>query len=460
MGGMYTNKKRSKTWAWVPIALITLAVPLQAQNPVAGGLPAAAVSVLDSTKDQDGLVGSVRRVKVQSAKLELRSGRLLEGPPQLLEITTYGLNGNRIDNASYLVAQSSAGKEEYKYDDRGNIVEMTLRGNDGSILSKENYEYEFDTFGNWRKMVTSLVVFEDGKLKHEPVEVTYREIAYYFDDSVAKIVRRTSPQTILPTASPRFPGLADALISELKPDILTISDRPLSIEVGGEPPELPKLAKAERKTLTRSNTESYKAPESKPEPAAISLTPVGNNSAALTKGTAPAIKETANVLSPAPNEAVAYYERGRDYFGLGAFKEAVDAYRRSLELEPRSAEVYLSLGHAYIKLKNNTEAGKAFKQATLMNPEMPEAHYGLGLHYYGVGQYKSAADAFKRATVLRPNMAKAHYGLALAYQGLGKLDGVTAEIRILETLDRGLAKKLSDRPRETNLPCRVSRLCQ
>ncbi len=190
---MYTNKKRRKTWTWVLITVIALAVPAHAQNGVAGGLPTASVSVLDSTKDQDGLVGSVRRVKVQSAKLELKSGQLLEGPLQLLEITTYGLNGNRIDNASYPVAQSSAGKEEYKYNDRGNIIEMTLRGNDGSILSRENYEYEFDTFGNWRKMVTSLVVFENGELKHEPIEVTYREIAYYFDDSVAKIVKRIIP---------------------------------------------------------------------------------------------------------------------------------------------------------------------------------------------------------------------------------------------------------------------------
>ena len=191
---MYTNTKRRKTWTWVLVTVVTLVVPTHAQNGVAGGLPTASVSVLDSTKDQDGLVGSVRRVKVQSAKLELKSGQLQEGPLQLLEITTYSLNGNRIDNASYPVAQSSAGKEEYKYDDRGNIIEMTLRGDDGSILSREKYEYEFDTFGNWRKMVTSLVLFENGELKHEPVEVTYREIAYYFDDSVAKIVKRVSPR--------------------------------------------------------------------------------------------------------------------------------------------------------------------------------------------------------------------------------------------------------------------------
>ncbi|MCM3873660.1 MAG: tetratricopeptide repeat protein [Pyrinomonadaceae bacterium] len=451
---MYLNKQRLKTWTGVLITVITLVISAQAQNGVAGGLPAASVSVMDSTKDQDGLVGSVRRVKVQSAKLELKSGQLLEGALQLLEITTYGLNGNRIDNASFPVNQSSSGKEEYKYNDRGNIIQMTLRGNDGSILSREDYEYEFDTFGNWTKMVTSLVVFENGELKHEPVEVTYREISYYFDDSVARIVKRVSPQIILPAPSPRFPELGNVPSPQMQPDKLMISVRPLSFEVSGDPPELPKPAKEEKRTLTRSKAEPGRAPDSNAGAAPIPSTSTNAISVEGT-GTVLARKETVSGPPADRKSAVAYYNKGREYFDLGAFKEAVDFYRRSLELEPRSAETYLSLGHAYLKLKNNSEALKAFKQATLINPEFAEAHYGIGLHYFGVGQYKNAADAFKRATLLRPNMAKAHYGLALAYQVLGKTGDVVAELRILETLDRSLARKLSDSFPKFDRPCRT-----
>ncbi len=455
---MNINKKRRKIWTGVLITVITLVIPAHAQNGVAGGLPTSSVSVLDSTKDQDGLVGSVRRVKVQSAKLEFKGGQLLEGPQQLLEITTYGLNGNRIDNASYPVTQSAAGKEEYKYNDRGNIIQMTLRGNDGSILSREDYEYEFDTFGNWRKMVTSLVVFENGELKHEPVEVTYREIAYYFDDSVAKIVKRIPPSTILPASSVKLPELANALGPQMLPGKLTISDRPLPIEVGSDPPELPKLAKEGKKTLTHSNAEPKGPPDSKASGAAISPTP--NAIPSKGTGTVIALKESVSGLPAARKGAVAYYEKGREYFELGAFKEAVDSYRRSLELEPQSAEVYLSLGHAYLKLKNNPETLKAFKQATFIKPEFAEAHYGLGLHYFGVGQHKNAADAFKRATLLHPKMAKAHFGLALAYQRLGKINDVIAELRILETLDRGLARKLTDTFQKFEAPCRSGMFCR
>src|ERR1051325_2335662 len=152
-----------------------------------------AISVLDSTKEQDGLLGSVRRVKTESARIELKDGKPVEGPPQLVEITTYGIKGNRIENTSYPIPGSLAGKEEYKYDEHGNITEMTVRDDHGSIVSREAYSYEFDKFGNWTRMVTSLVVFENGELKQEPIEVTHRTVTYYFDDTVAKIVEEPVP---------------------------------------------------------------------------------------------------------------------------------------------------------------------------------------------------------------------------------------------------------------------------
>src|ERR1051325_4753675 len=177
-------------------AVLTFAVPSQAQDTNVR----ASITVLDSTKEQDGLLGSVRRVKTETAKIELKDGRPVEGPPQLVEITTYGIKGNRVENTSYPLPGSLVGKEEYKYDEHGNITEMTVRDERGSIISREAYTYEFDKFGNWTKMVTSLVVFENGELKREPIEVTYRTVTYYFVDTVAKIV--DEPKPILAPAVP------------------------------------------------------------------------------------------------------------------------------------------------------------------------------------------------------------------------------------------------------------------
>ena len=51
-------------------------------------------------------------------------------------------------------------------------------------------------------------------------------------------------------------------------------------------------------------------------------------------------------------------------------------------------------------------------------------------------------------------MAKAHYGLGLAYQELGMEAQLMEHYRILEKLDRTLAKKLEQTFPQSNIPCR------
>jgi YD repeat-containing protein len=162
----------------------------------------ASATMLEGTKEQDGLTGPVHRVRTERVKLLVQSGNLVEGPRELLESTTYDLQGRRTQNAYYLVSggQQQTGKEEYKYDDKGNVVEMELRdrGNN-STISKEVYTYEFDAVGNWTKMNTFLVVLEAGNMRYEPSEVTYRNITYYYNQTVADITKHTSPPTGIST---------------------------------------------------------------------------------------------------------------------------------------------------------------------------------------------------------------------------------------------------------------------
>jgi YD repeat-containing protein len=154
-----------------------------------GSLPAAALIPLSSDKDSDGLTGPVNRVRTETAKLFLKSGKLAEGPRELLESTTYDQQGKRTDSAYYLVSSTQqVGKEEYVHDAQGNLSEKTVRDGNNNILSKEVYTYEYDAIGNWVKMITSAVVYEGGKVSRQPTEVTYRNITYYFDQAIARIV--------------------------------------------------------------------------------------------------------------------------------------------------------------------------------------------------------------------------------------------------------------------------------
>jgi hypothetical protein len=56
-------------------------------------------------------------------------------------------------------------------------------------------------------------------------------------------------------------------------------------------------------------------------------------------------------------------------------------------------------------------------------------------------------------------MAKAHYGLSLAYGELGEQNKLLDEYRILERLDKSLAKKLSQTFPQYDYSCRLIRGC-
>lgn len=153
-------------------------------------------------REQDGLLGPVRRVKTETAKMTVKSGKPLEGPRVLLETTTYDNKGAKVDNAYFLAAGGSlTGKEVYKYDERGNIVEMTLTGEDGTLQAKETYTYEFDAFGNWTKMTTNVAMIEGGKVSYEPTEVSYRSIAYYLDEATIAKMSQPAAQPAAPAAT-------------------------------------------------------------------------------------------------------------------------------------------------------------------------------------------------------------------------------------------------------------------
>lgn len=159
-------------------------------------ITASLIAPSGSDKDSDGLIGPVNRVRTETTKLSSKSGKLIEAPRELLELTTYDREGQRIDNSYYLVnINQQVGEEEYAHDERGNLTEMTLRGQNNEILRKEVYTYEYDAIGNWVKMVTSTLVYEEGKVTQQPTEIAYRNITYYFDQAIADIVKSDSSKT-------------------------------------------------------------------------------------------------------------------------------------------------------------------------------------------------------------------------------------------------------------------------
>jgi hypothetical protein len=335
-------------------AVLTFAVPSQAQDQNVR----AAITVLDSTKEQDGLLGSVRRVKTETAKIELKDGRPVEGPPQLVEVTTYGIKGNRLENTSYPLKGGLVGKEEYKYDERGNITEMTVRDDKGAILSREAYNYEFDKFGNWTKMTTSLVVFENGELKREPIEVTYRTVTYYFDDTIAKIVEEPKPQPV--QTAPAVPEPTTQVTDQQVLNPGALSNPALSVQIDSEPPPTFRTVSS----VVKENTDNTDA------------------------------------------SASGLFLVGRDFLSQHKDREAIKAFKDSIKLNPNVAEAHYGLGFANFRMGRFRDAVDAFKKATGLDPRMAKAHYGLSLAYQELGMDKQLLEEYRILETLDKTLAK------------------------------------------------------
>lgn len=148
----------------------------------------------ESDRARDGLFGPVRRVRTEVVKLSAAGAKTVEDSKHvLLETAEYDLKGVKTQNQYFPIAGATlTGREVYKYDDKGNISEMTLVNADGSLVSKEIYKYDYDSVGNWVKMTTSVAVVENGHIGFEPTEVTYRTIFYYLDAAMAKMLQPNS----------------------------------------------------------------------------------------------------------------------------------------------------------------------------------------------------------------------------------------------------------------------------
>ena len=200
--------KRITTSLLAALAVVAINYGASAQTNLtakAKGFPPQPVpTVVESDRINDGLLGPVRRVRTEVVKLSNEGGRVTEGKRAVIEVVTYDIKGRKIENQYFPIAGATlTGKEVYKYDENGNISEMTMFNDDGSLLTKEVYKYEFDFEGNWNRMTTSVVGVDGGKIIVEPSEITYRSIMYYLDQKMSKMIQPVSTPAASQTSAAR-----------------------------------------------------------------------------------------------------------------------------------------------------------------------------------------------------------------------------------------------------------------
>ncbi|KAH8552538.1 hypothetical protein BGW37DRAFT_489356 [Umbelopsis sp. PMI_123] len=100
-----------------------------------------------------------------------------------------------------------------------------------------------------------------------------------------------------------------------------------------------------------------------------------------------------------------YFNIGICYFQLGKYKDAIQSFEKSLELQPRNADAHTNIANGYLKLKDIKNAVTHLEQATNFNPADGEIQYNLGCVYEALGDVDKAKKRLQMASDAGIDMA-------------------------------------------------------
>lgn len=120
-------------------------------------------------------------------------------------------------------------------------------------------------------------------------------------------------------------------------------------------------------------------------------------------------------------ESEAWFQRGLELEETGApVAQAIEAYRKVLELNPEAAGALVNLGTIYYRQRRFGEAEKYYRDAIAADPAYPLAQFNLGNLYDEQGRLAEAMDHYRKALQLNPQYADAHFNIALLCERAGE----------------------------------------
>jgi tetratricopeptide (TPR) repeat protein len=429
-------------------------------TPVTGGA--------SGTREQDGLKGPIRRVRVETANIVTRNGKQVELPKSVIEVSTYDATGRKIDFVAYPVEGATApGKEEYKYDDNGNIIEMTLRGNDGAVLSQEKYTYELDEFGNWKKMTTAIAIYENGTISYEPTQVTYRTLTYYY-----------GPATLKPGV-PAAPVTAPSK-QRTDAEAAPVENNPAATQPPGIPSTPPINVPEKPAPVTPTSTEATLSKEDVKLPVLrISEEVLRQAAVVLPEPQYPPYAELARASGPVQVELIidqngvvttaratsgnpvlfdaATSAARKARFLMSAFSDRPTAaysvltynFARPVEVvnasPPATTDARLeksaSAENKSLPLNESAKPAPVTTPVSNNNPVATDTKSSAGYFNKGIAslasaKYKDAIESLTQAVAVDPQDAMAHAKLGLAYSALGEHKPAIAEFKQAIKLNR------------------------
>jgi tetratricopeptide (TPR) repeat protein len=139
-----------------------------------------------------------------------------------------------------------------------------------------------------------------------------------------------------------------------------------------------------------------------------------------------AAKEYQAAIEKNPGEATNYFNLGVTLMALNKPDEAVEVFKKTIEIQPENFGALKSLGQIYTKENEFEEAAKYLDLASKLSAEDPEVFYNLGVSRMNIGDYPRAAEAFHKTFACNERYVDALYMLGLVYLHQNKMEEARA----------------------------------
>ena len=126
-------------------------------------------------------------------------------------------------------------------------------------------------------------------------------------------------------------------------------------------------------------------------------------------------------LQPPAAQAEVWFDRASEWDADPThWQDALDAYRRVVEIDPTYAAAWNNLGLLLHRMGHYDDARDAYATALEQDPNCAEAAYNLGSLDEDRGDVEQAVACYLRALNLAPDYADAHFNLAAALARSGR----------------------------------------
>ena len=129
----------------------------------------------------------------------------------------------------------------------------------------------------------------------------------------------------------------------------------------------------------------------------------------------------------APVMAIAYLNRGLEYFDKGYYDQAINDYGASIALNPKNADVYNNRGNAYHAKRDYDRAISDFDQAIAINPTHALAYNNRAIAYGTRGELDRAIEDYSQAIAINPAYASAYSNRGNIFFKKGEFDRALAD---------------------------------